>query len=107
MNIKCEGDYMIVELDGEIDEYVSEEIRIIIEFLFSIETKNNFTWLAGLGINLSLLDVVNVDVGYRYVDMGTLEFKNGEKNDFCAKLPLIFLKNVHIIWLWHCHIEFK
>lgn len=47
----------------------------------SIETKNNFTWLAGLGINLSLLDVVNVDVGYRYVDMGTLEFKNGEKND--------------------------
>lgn len=31
MNIKCEGDYMIVELDGEIDEYVSEEIKLKID----------------------------------------------------------------------------
>ena len=47
----------------------------------AIESKDNFTWSAGLGVNLSLLNIANVDVGYRYVDMGTLEFKNGEKND--------------------------
>lgn len=47
----------------------------------AIESKDNFTWSAGLGVNLSLLNIANVDVGYRYVDMGELEFKNGEKND--------------------------
>lgn len=41
-----------------------------------LRTSNNFTWLAGAGVNLSLLNVANLDVGYRYVDMGDIEFSN-------------------------------
>ena len=41
-----------------------------------LRTSSNFTWLAGAGVNLSLLNIANVDVGYRYVDMGNIEFSN-------------------------------
>lgn len=45
----------------------------------SIVKKNDsFTWNAGLGANVSLLNVLNLDVGYRYVDMGDLEIKNSK-----------------------------
>ena len=44
-----------------------------------LKTDNNFTWSAGLGANLSLLNIANLDVGYRYIDMGDLEFNNGNK----------------------------
>lgn len=41
-----------------------------------IKNEDNFTWNAGLGVNFSLIDIINLDVGYRYVDMGDLEIKN-------------------------------
>ena len=41
-----------------------------------VKKNENFTWNAGFGANLSLFDVANLDVGYRYVDMGKLEIKN-------------------------------
>ena len=43
-----------------------------------LRTSNNFTWLAGVGVNLSLLNIANVDVGYRYVDMGDIDFRTKE-----------------------------
>ncbi len=46
-------------------------------FSFSeIDKKENFTWNTGLGVNISLFNVANVDIGYRYIDMGKLKLKN-------------------------------
>ncbi len=42
-----------------------------------IDNKDNFTWNAGFGVNVSLFNTANLDVGYRYVDMGELKVKNG------------------------------
>ncbi len=42
-----------------------------------IDNKDNFTWNAGFGVNVSLFNTINLDVGYRYVDMGELKVKNG------------------------------
>jgi opacity protein-like surface antigen len=43
------------------------------------KSNNNFAWNLGLGINLSLLNIINIDVGYRYVDMGELQIEGGPK----------------------------
>ena len=42
-----------------------------------LDTNNNFTWSAGFGANLSLLNIANLDVGYRFMDMGDIDFKDG------------------------------
>ncbi len=47
----------------------------------NIDKSNSFTWSAGLGTNFSLFNVVNLDVGYRYVDMGEVKFKSGKNID--------------------------
>jgi opacity protein-like surface antigen len=39
---------------------------------------DSFTWNAGLGVNISLLNMFNVDVGYRYINMGELKTKGGQ-----------------------------
>lgn len=44
-----------------------------------IGNKNNFTWNLGFGTNLSILDIFNIDIGYRYVDMGNLKMINNTK----------------------------
>lgn len=45
-----------------------------------IKNKNNSTWVAGFGVNFSLLNITNIDVGYRYMDMGKLKFNSGLQN---------------------------
>lgn len=45
----------------------------------ALETDNNFTWAAGLGVNLSLLNIANLDVGYRYMSMGDIKFSDGRE----------------------------
>jgi opacity protein-like surface antigen len=37
---------------------------------------NSFTWLAGLGVTFSLFNIINLDVGYRFISLGELKLEN-------------------------------
>jgi len=41
---------------------------------------NNFTWSLGAGISAKITNRFNLDVGYRYYDMGDLSKHNGKTN---------------------------
>ncbi len=43
------------------------------------ESGNNFAWNAGAGVGIRLTRNVTFDTGYRYVDMGTVEFENKDE----------------------------
>ncbi len=40
----------------------------------------NFTWSLGAGISAKVTNRLNIDVGYRYFDMGDLDMYNGKTN---------------------------
>lgn len=40
------------------------------------DTSNNFTWAAGVGVAYQVTKNVALDLGYRYVDAGDIEFNN-------------------------------
>ena len=40
------------------------------------DTDNSFTWAAGLGVAYKVTENVALDLGYRYVDAGEVEFNN-------------------------------
>ncbi len=44
------------------------------------ESGNNFAWNFGGGVGIRLTRNVTFDTGYRYVDMGTIELENTEKD---------------------------
>lgn len=44
------------------------------------KNKDNFTWLTGFGGNISLLETVNLDMGYRYFDMGNIKTKKTSRS---------------------------
>lgn len=45
------------------------------------DTSNSFTWAAGVGVAYKVTENVALDLGYRYLDAGEVEFKN-DINDF-------------------------
>jgi opacity protein-like surface antigen len=61
---------------------------------FTSKINSSFAWSAGLGLNFSLLDFVNMDVGYRYVHMGKLKIDrmavNQKVNDIYGVLRFGF-----------------
>ncbi len=42
--------------------------------------RTNFTWSLGAGISAKITNRWNLDVGYRYYDMGSLDVYNGDTN---------------------------
>lgn len=42
--------------------------------------ETNFTWSLGAGISAKITNRWNLDVGYRYYDMGSLDLYNGDTN---------------------------
>lgn len=42
---------------------------------------NNFSWNVGAGATLSLLGIVNVDAGYRYVDLGKFDGRDQKAHE--------------------------
>jgi opacity protein-like surface antigen len=40
---------------------------------FNSKINSEFAWLLGFGLNFSLFEVMNLDFGYRYVNMGKLK----------------------------------
>lgn len=56
------------------------------EFIEEIEdtlsdTSNSFTWAAGIGVAYQVTKNVALDLGYRYVDAGEIEFNNDFSED--------------------------
>ena len=49
--------------------------------LISSKIDNSFSWSIGGGITLSpLMDILNFDLGYKYIDFGKLKIDNTSKN---------------------------
>ncbi|EEL2954554.1 porin family protein [Salmonella enterica] len=40
---------------------------------YASSTQNNVAWILGAGVSYSPLDNLNIDIGYRYIDMGKIE----------------------------------
>jgi opacity protein-like surface antigen len=55
---------------------------------FSNKINSEFSWLAGLGLTFSLFNILNLDFGYRYVDMAKLKLEN---NTFKQKSNDLFI----------------
>ena len=43
------------------------------------KTKNNFAWNAGLGVQMNVAKNLDVDLGYKYLDLGKTQFEDGHK----------------------------
>ncbi len=54
------------------------------------DKKNNNTYNVGLGANISLFDIVNVDAGYRYVNMGKVNSARIDSHDIYVGLRFGF-----------------
>ena len=58
----------------------SEEVNLGLS-----DTSNSFTWSAGAGVAYKVTENVALDLAYRYVDAGEIEFKNSVAQE-AAKL---------------------
>lgn len=53
-------------------------------------SKDNFTWQAGAGLSLRLNRCLNLDAGYRYVDMGAIEKADVNAHEWYGGLRYTF-----------------
>ena len=60
--------------------------------LFSSEVNESFSWSAGCGATFSLIDILNLDVGYKYMDFGKLNANSSNGNDIRNNLIYIALR---------------
>jgi opacity protein-like surface antigen len=40
------------------------------------KTNSSFSWLAGAGITFSLINIINLDLGYRFINLGEVKLGN-------------------------------
>lgn len=52
--------------------------------------ENNFTWMLGAGLSLRLNKCLNLDAGYRYLDMGDIDKANMNAHEYYAGLRYTF-----------------
>lgn len=60
--------------------------------LFSSTVNESFSWSAGLGVTFSLINIINLDVGYKYMDFGKLKVSDSKTNDIRNNLIYIALR---------------
>jgi opacity protein-like surface antigen len=87
-NILLNGYYNLLDLNFvKIYGGVSVGQTIFVKNLKEkINTAN--TWGGGGGVTFSLLNLLNVDVGYRYLDMGKMQLDNVESKQFSHDISL-------------------
>ena len=60
------------------------------KFSCGSENKNNGTYSVGFGANISLFDTMNIDVGYKYMDMGKINSTRVDSHDIYFGLRFSF-----------------
>ena len=56
--------------------YIIAIFLILNGLYFIIEKDNSTAWNVGIGANVSILDMLNADVGIRHVELGKMRFDN-------------------------------
>lgn len=62
------------------------------KYLFSSTVNESFSWSVGCGATFSLINILNLDVGYKYVDFGKLNVSDSSSSDIKNNLIYIALR---------------